>query len=92
MPRATGSPTSSSPPRFRRRAAALEVIAPTYLSDGRRRAGFDDLRATAKAYIRVRRCDVERLPKATGDSRGVPPQLGADCTVEWITLRERKGT
>ena len=52
---------------------------------------LSDLRATAKAYIRVRRCDVERLPKATGDSRGVPPQLGADCTVEWITLRERKG-
>jgi tRNA A37 N6-isopentenylltransferase MiaA len=52
---------------------------------------LSDLRATAKAYIRVRRCDVERLPKATGDGRGVPPQLGADCTVEWITLRERKG-
>ncbi|MBU0751721.1 MAG: complex I NDUFA9 subunit family protein [Gammaproteobacteria bacterium] len=33
---------------FGRRAAALEIIGPTYLSDGRRRAGFDALRAGAK--------------------------------------------
>jgi NADH dehydrogenase len=33
---------------FGRRAAALEIIGPTYLADGRRRAGFDDLRAGAK--------------------------------------------
>lgn len=33
---------------FGRRAAALEVIGPTYLSDGRRRAGFDDFREAAK--------------------------------------------
>lgn len=52
---------------------------------------LSDLRASAQAYIRVRRCDVERLPKTGGDSRGIPPQLGADCTVDWITVRERKG-
>lgn len=33
---------------FGRRAAALEIIGPTYLSDGRRRAGFDDFREGAK--------------------------------------------
>ena len=49
-----------------------------------------DLRGTAQAFIRVRRCDVERLPKATGESRGLPPQLAAECTIEWITVRERK--
>jgi len=50
-----------------------------------------DLRAAAQAYLRVRRCDVERLPKAAGESRGIPPQLSADCTIDWITIRERKG-
>lgn len=54
-------------------------------------AFLSDLSATAKAYLRVRRCDVERLPKAGGDSRGVPPQLGADCSIDWITIRARKG-
>lgn len=49
-----------------------------------------DLRTTAQAFIRVRRCDVERLPKATSEVRGLPPQLAADCTIEWITVRERK--
>ena len=49
-----------------------------------------DLRASAQAYLRVRRCDVERLPKAAGESRGIPPQLGADCTIDWITIREKK--
>jgi hypothetical protein len=50
-----------------------------------------DLRDLAPAYIRVRNCDVARLPKASGESRGVPPQLDADCTIDWITIRERKG-
>lgn len=52
---------------------------------------LSDLRAAAQAYLRVRRCDVDRLPKATGDNRGIPPQLNADCTIDWITIRERKG-
>ncbi len=51
---------------------------------------LSDLRGTAQAYIRVRRCDVARLPKASGESRGVQPQLGAECTIDWITIRERK--
>lgn len=51
-----------------------------------------DLRATAPAYLRVRRCDLERMPKTASEIRGLQPQLAADCTIEWITLRERKGT
>lgn len=49
------------------------------------------LRAEAQAYLRIRRCDVERLPKQTGEIAGIPPQLSADCTIDWITIRERKG-
>jgi len=49
-----------------------------------------DLRASAGVYLRVRKCDVERLPKPGGEIRGVPPQLGAACLIEWITIRERK--
>lgn len=49
-----------------------------------------DLRAEAQAYLRIRRCEVERLPRATGEVTGIPPQLGADCTIEWITIREKK--
>lgn len=52
---------------------------------------LSDLRAEAQAYLRIRRCDVERLPKQTGEIAGIPPQLGADCTIDWITIRERKG-
>lgn len=51
---------------------------------------LDDLRASAQAFIRVRRCDLERLPKGGSEGRGVPPQLAAECIIEWITIRERK--
>jgi len=51
---------------------------------------LSDLRETAHAHLRVRSCDVERLPKASGDSKGIPPQLGAECTIDWITIREKK--
>jgi NADH dehydrogenase len=33
---------------FGRRATPLEIVGPTYLSDGRRRAGYDDFREAAK--------------------------------------------
>jgi len=49
-----------------------------------------DLRAAAPAFLRVRRCDIERMPKSAGEFRGLQPQLAADCTIEWITIRERK--
>lgn len=53
-----------------------------------------DLRATARAYVRPRNCDVTRLPKAVAnpnDHRGPQPLLKAECTLDWITLRERAG-
>lgn len=51
-----------------------------------------DLRQSAQAHIRVRRCDVERLPRgAPAGGHGLPPQLAAECTIDWITIRERKG-
>lgn len=49
-----------------------------------------DLRDSAKAFLRVRRCEVERLPRG-GESRGIPPQLSAACTIDWITIREKRG-
>lgn len=51
---------------------------------------LSDLRTSAQAFLRVRRCNVERLPKSAGEVSGLPPQLSADCTIEWITIRERK--
>ncbi len=51
---------------------------------------LSDLRESARAYLRLRRCDVDRLPRSTGDNRGIQPQLGADCDIDWITIREKK--
>ncbi|MBE7458974.1 MAG: hypothetical protein HS112_00370 [Zoogloeaceae bacterium] len=50
-----------------------------------------DLRDQAQAYIRVRSCDVTRLPKQSGEIGALPPQLDADCSIDWITIRERNG-
>ena len=51
---------------------------------------LSDLRASAHAYLRLRSCDVERLPRISGDNRGITPQLSANCTIDWITIREKK--
>lgn len=51
---------------------------------------LDDLRASAQAFLRIRRCDIDRLPKSGGDGRGPSPQLSATCAADWITVRERK--
>ena len=51
---------------------------------------LSDLRGSAHAYLRVRRCDVDRLPRNASDNRGIQPQLGADCDIDWITIREKK--
>ena len=51
-----------------------------------------DLRATVHAYLRVKDCAVERLPKNQNDRGGkTTPQLQAECTIDWITLRQKKG-
>jgi hypothetical protein len=45
-----------------------------------------DLNASVDAFVRVRQCNVKRIP---GEARMA--QLRADCTLEWITLRRKKG-
>jgi hypothetical protein len=48
-----------------------------------------ELRDSVQAVVKVRSCAIERAaPGNTG--RGNIAQLKADCTLEWITLREAK--
>jgi hypothetical protein len=48
-----------------------------------------DLRSTVEALVLVRSCAIERLAPGIGD-RGSKAQLKAECTLEWITLKEGK--
>jgi hypothetical protein len=48
----------------------------------------DDIKRSAKAFVLVRNCTFERLPPAAID-RGTGPYIGAECVLEWITLKER---
>ncbi len=50
----------------------------------------NDLRSKAKAYVRVRGCNVARIPRSTGGS-GETALLSADCELEWITILPAKG-
>lgn len=49
---------------------------------------LDDLEATVSAYIRPKRCTVERAVGAGGTPTG-NAQLRADCIIDWITVRAR---
>lgn len=52
--------------------------------------GFlDALRAAVRAHLLVRSCAIERAT-ATSSERGPAPQLRAECTIDWVTLREKK--
>ena len=46
-----------------------------------------DLRQQAKALIRVKGCNVERLPSALAERAGDWANLQADCDIDWLTLR-----
>lgn len=46
-----------------------------------------DLRAEVQAILLVRGCNLERMTPPPG-SRGIQAQLKADCTIDWVTLRE----
>jgi hypothetical protein len=48
-----------------------------------------DLSKTVDALVHVRSCTIERLVPSTAD-RGSKAQLKAECTLEWITLKEGK--
>lgn len=48
-----------------------------------------DLRKTVDALVHVRSCNIERLVPGTAD-RASKALLKAECTLEWITLKEGK--
>lgn len=48
-----------------------------------------ELRDAVRAMLQVRSCTLERLPPGRTE-RGGNAQLKAECTLEWITLREGK--
>lgn len=53
--------------------------------------GFlSDLRTAVAAYIRLRECTVARLSQDAGAAGTLAPQLKADCTIDWIIVRETK--
>ncbi len=61
------------------------------LHEGELLALLADLRNSVQALIQVRSCTLDRV--ATGGApadRGNPAHLKAECTLEWITLREGK--
>ena len=47
-----------------------------------------DLRRAVHAQLLVRECRIERATGGAGQD-SVPAQLQAECTVDWVTLRER---
>jgi hypothetical protein len=59
------------------------------LHEGELLALLDEIRSTVPAMVQVRSCAIERLAPSVTD-RGHNAQLKADCTLEWITLREGK--
>ena len=46
-----------------------------------------ELRASVPAYIRINSCKLERLPDIGGEQGA---WLSAECSIDWITLREKK--
>lgn len=63
------------------------------LHEGELLGFLDDLRTTAPALIQVRACSLARsLPDPDDASQhGIRPQLNAECTLEWITLKASAG-
>jgi hypothetical protein len=46
-----------------------------------------DLRQAVRAQLLVRECKIERA--AAASSPGLSAQLRADCTIDWVTMREK---
>lgn len=63
------------------------------LHEGELLGFLDDLRTTAPALIQVRACNLARSMPGPADAtqRGIKPQLTAECTLEWITLKASAG-
>ena len=50
---------------------------------------IEDIRNAVQALIQIRSCTIQRLPSSTTD-RSNGAQIKAECTLEWITLKEGK--
>lgn len=50
---------------------------------------IDEIRNSVQALIQIRSCNMQRLPQSTTD-RSNSAQIKAECTLEWITLKEGK--
>lgn len=59
------------------------------LHEGELLAFLADIRNSVNALVQVRSCTMERI-SAADQSRSGTAQIKADCTLEWITLREGK--
>ncbi|TBR14216.1 hypothetical protein [Rugosibacter aromaticivorans] len=62
------------------------------LHEGELLGFLDDLRTAAPALIQVRACNLARSVRGPADpadsaQRGIKPQLIAECTLEWLTLK-----
>lgn len=64
------------------------------LHEGELLGFLDDLRAAASALVQIRACSLGRsIPgPAEAAQRGIKPQLTAECTLEWITLKSSTGS
>jgi hypothetical protein len=76
-------------------AGGFEIMSSTMqlqlelLHEGELLAFLAELRDTVQALVKVRSCNIERIASGNG-GRGNLAQLKADCTLEWITLKEGK--
>lgn len=59
------------------------------LHEGELLAFIAELSNAVQALVLVRSCNIERIPPGKTD-RGNNAQLKAECTLEWITLKEGK--
>jgi hypothetical protein len=59
------------------------------LHEGELLAFLAELETSVQALVQVRACTLERILPGNGE-RGNNAQLAAECTLEWITLREVK--
>jgi hypothetical protein len=50
---------------------------------------IEDIRNAVQALIQIRSCTIQRLPSSTTD-RSNSAQIKAECTLEWITLKDGK--
>ena len=60
------------------------------LHEGDVLAFIDGLSRTPQGFYPVDRCTMRRVEATNPDS--LQPRVEADCTLEWITLREKRGT